>query len=309
MPAPTGFTAPAHILQKRMPPGSGGPGPYDAPSMVYLGQGLQDGRLPYNEANSPTGAGILGWQGAGSIKVISAAPSAISTTNMAAAQHTTSGTPLTLVTATGAGITVIPAGGQLSFPFLNTIPAGALAIDGAQGLTRFGLGFSTAFYNPSSAICRAVSVTAGAGATGGAVTIRGYDFYGQAMSQTVATVASTTVTTTKAFKYVVSATPAFTDGTGNYSVGTSDVFGLPLAADFFADVDVYWNNALVVASNFTPAVVTSPATATTGDTRGTISGQTGASNGTIRLDAFVAPSLSRLAQVPAWVGEFGVLQA
>ena len=310
MAAPSTLYAPAHIVQRRPSLGATGPGPYDAPSMIYLGTGLQDNRLIFNQANSATGAGIIGWQGMGLFKVVSGVPSALSATKIAALQTVATGVPMTLVSTTANGITVIPTGGQLSFPFLNTIPAGACAIDGPQSITRFGQtgAFFTAFYNPTSAICRVIGIAAAASATGGAFLIKGADFYGQAMSQTVTAVANSTVYSLKAFKYVYSVTPQFTDATYQYSVGVGDVYGLPLAADYYADTDFYWNNVIPAASYFTPAVTTSPATAATGDTRGTFSTPS-ASNGTIRMDVYVEPTLSRLAQQPSYTGLFGVTQA
>ena len=57
---PTALFAPAHIIQRRLPPGSAGGGAHDAPTLVYGLTGLVDPRLIYNYAASPTGAGVVG---------------------------------------------------------------------------------------------------------------------------------------------------------------------------------------------------------------------------------------------------------
>lgn len=308
MAAPTAFTAPANVVQKRSGLGSAGVGSYDAPSMFYGGIGLQDPRLVYNSLGaSPTArAGVLGWLGGDRIKVVSQVPSTLSTTAIAAAQAAASGVGLTLAAAAG-GITVLAAP-IVSLPLTNTIPAGTLVIDGLPTQVRFGSsGFNT-FYNPQVGVARVVSVTANAGATGGVVLVSGYDFYGAPMSEAITAVAASTVVGKKAFKFIVSAVPAFTDAGHTYAVGTTDIFGLHLAADRFADITAHWANVLLLTATFTGAVATSPATTTTGDVRGTVTAPS-ASDGTKRLDIYVSPSLSRLATVPMATGLFGTNQA
>ena len=304
----TAFYAPAHTVQGKPAPGNLTQNPDAAPSQTYLGGGLQDPRLVYNMANSATGAGIVGFSSPGSIKTCSQIPSTLSTTNISASAAIPVSKILALVTSSGAGITVVPAGGFVPFPnYGNVIPAGALAIDGLPTLTRFGSGFISGFYNPAVGIQRAVSVTAAAGATATTITINGADIYGFPMSQAVTVSAGATVNTTKTFKFITSIVANAADASHNYSIGTADVFGLGLAADYFADVDIYWNNAIQSASTFTAAVTTT-ASATTGDVRGTFTPGS-SSNGTIRLDIFVQPSLARLANTNPNVGLFGVAQA
>ena len=302
----TAFYAPAHRVRHQAALGGSGFNP--PPSIDCGGAAIQDPRLLYNLANSPTGAQIIGWYNSSFPKVVSQVPSTIATANIAALQNPTSGTALTLVSSTGAGITVVAAGGFVPWPnYTNLIPAGTLAIDGLPGIIRVGTHRITAFYNPALGISRCVSVTGVASGTGGPVTVRGYDWYGYAMSQTITLGAGVnTVNSTKAFKFITSVTPGFTD-THAISVGTADIFGLNIAADFFADVDIFWNNASQVAATFTAAVTTT-ATATTGDVRGTFTAGS-ASDGTKRLDMFVRPALARITQVPQATGLFGVAQA
>jgi hypothetical protein len=112
-----------------------------------------------------------------------------------------------------------------------------------------------------------------------------------------------TVTTAKTFKAVFSVTPNFTD-THTISVGTADVFGLGLFSARFEDTLIYWNGALITANTgFTAGDTTSPATATTGDVRGTYATQS-SSDGTKRLVIRVSPSLAMIQANPT-TGLFG----
>lgn len=151
---------------------------------------------------------------------------------------------------------------------------------------RFRLGLG-AFLNPPEAVCRAISITGVSGGVGGATNsfvVAGYDFFDRPMTQTLAgPVGATSVYTTKCFKYFVSVTPVAgaTDTTHNYSVGLSDVYGLNLRADRWESLLTYWNGVLLTASTgFTAAVITTPATAATGDVRGSMQMTTASGPGT-----------------------------
>src|SRR6202012_4107737 len=117
----------------------------------------------------------------------------------------------------------------------NIFPAGALVLDGNPSLVNYGSPdpnskYSNNRYAISSMGSRAGSVDGGAGGAGGAFPVRGYDVYAYPMAETItATAGATTVAGKKAFKFVTSVIPAFTDA-HNYSFGTTDVFGLPLRA-------------------------------------------------------------------------------
>lgn len=307
------FYAPVHQIPGKPASGNYSNNPDMAPGMTYGGGALYDPRYPYLTGNRKDGQGgvlapqILGWLGAGCIKTVAQIPSAISVSNIAAAQAPTNGTPMTLVGATGAGITYMAAA-TLLLPSLVIAPIGTLAIDGPVGFKKFGLGFQTWFYDPATMCARSVSITGVASSPGGNFLISGADLYGYAQTQLLAVGAgAVTATTLKPFKYVYSITPQFTS-TYNYSAGTSDVYDLGIAADFFADTDVYWANVIQLVAQFGAAVTTTPATDLTGSTRGTFSPAT-ASNGTNRLDIFVEPSAARVAQVPMATGLTGVTPA
>lgn len=293
----TALYAPAHRVMGRTPPGSLGGSPSINPSIDFGGNAIQDARLQYNVAGSKTGAAVIGWLNANLPKLTSQAPSTAAVNNIAAAANPANGVAMTLVSSTGAGITVVPTGGTFMMPnYTNVIPAGACAIDGLPGWTTTNSKFSSAFYDPTKGIARCVSVTGVGSGSGGAVTIKGADWYGYPMTQTITLGAgANTVNTTKAFKFVTSVTPAFTD-THAISVGAADVFGLNMAADNFADCRIYWNGVQQLLATFTAAVNTTPS-ATTGDVRGTFTPGS-SSNGTIVLEVWVQPSVSRLLALP-----------
>lgn len=272
--------------------------PYDAaPSLDFLGCGVQDHRLAYNSrGSSASQPALVGWYGAGSVMVIDFVPSAAAVANIAAAANVVNGTAMTLVNASGAGIVALSASSPAVFqPSGQSVSAG-VAIENLPGMVSFGTAgnFTTSFYDRSKTVGRAVSITGSASATGGAFLVKGFDVYGYAMSEQI-TVGAGAVTQNgkKAFKVVTSVTPQFTDA-HNYSVGTADIFGLGLLAGNFGMVDITWNNTKVTANTgFTAADTTAPATTTTGDVRGTYAVQS-ASDGSKRLTIYVSPSLSAI---------------
>ena len=103
--------------------------------------------------------------------------------------------------------------------------------------------------------------------TGTAVmTVTGVDAYGEVVVESSAS--GTSFTGKKAFANVtaVSVSANVTDAT----VGTGDVLGLPFRVNNRDEMLVWENGALITAAGaFVAAVATDPATATTGDVRGT----------------------------------------
>ena len=152
----------------------------------------------------------------------------------------------------------------------NTRPTAALPwFAGGPGL----------FLDPRQTIARAVSILGVTGGAGGTFTVRGTDIYGVLMSETI-TVGAGAVTGwgKKAFKAIFSVTPNFSDA-HNYSVGTSDVFGIHYRAPTWEDTEVSWNATYMsVTLGYTaPLALITASTATTADVRGTI--QTSANGG------------------------------
>ena len=124
---------------------------------------------------------------------------------------------------------------------------------------------------------RAVSITIGTGtivATN--VTVAGYDYYGQAMSEVISTgtTQSTTVNGAKAF-YQVSSVYVAGDCGGTISVGTTDIIGLPVRVTDAAYIArAGWNNTLAENAGTFVAAATATATTATGDVRGTFTPST-----------------------------------
>jgi hypothetical protein len=192
------------------------------------------------------------------------------------------------------------------------VPAGALAIDGLPGWLGSGQSGAMAFFDPTKGIARAVSLTSAANVSAINFTIKAVDIYGRPWTQTLAGPNATTVTTKKTAKFVLSVTPNTTSAS-TVSVGTSDIYGFPVRVDFWPYVAIFWGSPatqVTSATGFVAADTTSPATASTGDVRGTYA-TASASNGTNRLSVFVSPRLANVvgANVPALVlGLKGVQQ-
>jgi len=131
---------------------------------------------------------------------------------------------------------------------------------------------------------RAVSIVSGTGTlTNRNVTISGYDYYGQAMSEVIATgtVQSTTVKGKKAFFQISSATISGALG-ATIAIGTTDILGLPVRVFNVAYIaSVKSNSTLAQDAGTFVAADTATATTTTGDVRGTYVPAT-ASDGIVR---------------------------
>lgn len=125
--------------------------------------------------------------------------------------------------------------------------------------------------DPAQSLARGVQVSsADGGALGGTFTVAGYDVYGMAMTEALVHLGgATTIFGNKAFKYIVSVTPSFTDP-ALYNVGTSDVFGFAMRANEWESTSsIYDGNTIGGNAGFTAAVATT-ATSATGDVRGTL---------------------------------------
>lgn len=131
---------------------------------------------------------------------------------------------------------------------------------------------------------RAVSIVSGTGTlTNRNVTITGYDYYGQPMSEVIATgtVQSTTVNGKKAFFQIASASISGALG-ATIAIGTTDILGIPVRVANVAYIaSVKSNNTLAQDAGTFVAADTATATTTTGDVRGTYVPAT-ASNGIVR---------------------------
>lgn len=234
------------------------------PSLFYGTAGLLDSRFAYQQNTYAKRA--VGYAG-GYLETLDAVPAALAANNIAASQTPTAGTPLTLVTTTGAGVTVLSAA-TVGLASGLAIASGTLALDGAPAVHTGGSNQAIQWYQASTMLSRAVRIVSAGNDSSATFTVAGYDEYGYAMSEAIAG-ANGTATGKKALKFITSVTPSGTLSGSAVTVGTTDVIGFPLFSDRFGKILIFFNDALITATTGYVAGVTSTATTTTGDTRGT----------------------------------------
>jgi hypothetical protein len=259
--------------------------PDGGPSLGRQGWGRFDPRWQY-QANYSTLA-VIGWTGNNRIPTVDAAPATASTSIIAAAQAPSTSTgALALTTTSGTGVTVLSAATTV-YPSGTLVPANAVAIDGAPALLSYGQSGKVQTFDPRTMLARAVVVTYAGNDAGVTTTITGYDVYGYLMHEQIAGASGTAVNGKKAFKFITGATVNGTATGSNISVGTLDIYGLPIRADSLGYFESFFNSVLGTSSGFT-AAVTATATLTTGDVRGTYN--PGTANGTKVLQMFITPN-------------------
>ena len=158
---------------------------------------------------------------------------------------------------------------------------------------------------------RAVATTTGAGTpTSVNITVSGYDYYGQAMSEVIATgtVASTTVNGKKAF-YQIASVVSSGGSVVTVAVGTTDLLGVPLRiTDRGYVCRAGWDNTLAEDAGTMTVAATATATTTTGDVRGTYT-PSSAADGIKRLVMEIALPAIAVGPNATRVGALGVTQA
>jgi len=263
--------------------------PESGPNGNAYGMFLLDPRYQFTyNPGQDFGKQVSGWN-ATDVEVINQIPSAHSNSNIAAAQTATAGTALTLTAATGVT-------GSVSITRADTgaTVTGLLAIDSAMTTIKFGSAGTIQLWDPRVSIARNVVIVSNGNDTTGTFAVSGFDLYGFPMNETIAGSSATTANGKKAFKYIKSVTPAGTLNSTGVTVGTGDVFGFPLRADDFGHINLVYAGVLSTgaAGTFTAAVTTA-ATATSGDVRGTFALAT-ASNGTSLLVVFESITAANL---------------
>ena len=222
----------------------------------------------------------------------------------------------TIVATNTTGITVLPAplGSLTNAPIGSANLWNSLAPPSTQygpsspvanAVAPYVAGGMFRIFNPLEAICRNVSVTATTtSAAGGAFLVSGWDIYNQPMSESITVAASTTTSKygQKAFKYIASVVPQFSDSTGSYSVGVGDTFGFPMRMDRYEYINYSWNGIVSINQTGFIGAIKTTATTTTGDVRGTL--QFGANgNGTSVNSAASSNGVARLwisQVIPVW---------
>jgi hypothetical protein len=236
---------------------------------------------------------------------------------------------LSSVTVSGTG-----ANGKIAFTSQTGLVSGQrVTVSGAAS----GTGSITGYSNPTTYILTAVTATtailtttAGAAVATSAsdggtltmtftlgvapqnMTVSGYDYYGQSMTEVITSSAavSTAVNGKKAFYQIVSIAAAGATGT-TITAGTTDILGLPVRViDAGYVVSASWANTLGLNSGtLVNADMTATATSTTGDVRGTFLPATNATNGSRRLVMAIAVPAIAVGPNATRVGALGVNQA
>ena len=282
--------------------------PEAGPSIFNHGMARGDPRAIYAyDPGQNFGAQVSGWISL-NCQTIDQVPYTATASNLAGAQTATAGTAMTLRSASATGIT---AGVTILNALTGANVTGLLAIDSAMTTVAFGSAGTIQIWDPTKAISRNVVITSNGNDTSGTYVVRGYDIYGYPLSETLTGANGTSGTTAvangaKAFKYIASVTPAGTLNSTGATVGVGDVIGLPLRADRFGEfTSLSVGNTAIIASTGFTAAVTTTATATSGDVRGTYALQS-SSNGVLRIMLTQSPRAGNLNQ--ATTGLLGVSQ-
>jgi hypothetical protein len=156
---------------------------------------------------------------------------------------------------------------------------------------------------------RALSVTQVTAGTGRNFTVSGYDYYGQAMTELIASTSGSTISGNKAF-YQIASIAVSNATTTAVTVGTTDKLGLPVRViDGGYVVNAGWaGTAGFNAGTFAAADMTTPATNATGDVRGTYI-PSSATNGSRRLVMAIAVPAIAVGPNSTRNGALGVTQA
>lgn len=161
----------------------------------------------------------------------------------------------------------------------------------------------TAFWHPPEMCSRTLAILGVTGGAGGSFKIAGYDVYGAAMNETITVSAgAATGYGLKAWKYITSITPQFTDASHNYSVGVADSVGFPMRSDLWETMTVFVGGSFLTSSTGWQQALQAqngPSSATTADVRGSMnvgtrnnsgSGSSGGPlSGTVRVMVTLTP--------------------
>lgn len=221
--------------------GSANQNSQSAPWLALQGYGIHDQRYPftYKNGGDPTTQKAYGYFASSYMPVLDQAMSAISAVNIAAAQAITTAVAMTLVSSSGAGITVAT---SITRADNGATVTGLLAIDTAMAGVGFGQDATLNIWDPTKSVARNVRITSNADDSAGLFTVIGYDLYGYPMSEAITGTNNSVANGKKAFKYITSVTPSGTVASTSCSVGTGDVIGLPLRCDRIPYLSVWWGN-------------------------------------------------------------------
>lgn len=219
--------------------GSANQNPEAGPAMFIHGQALLDGRFPFTfKPGQGFGSPTCGWLNGLSCVAIDQVPSAIADNNIAASQSPGATAALTLVSSSGAGITV---GTSITRADTGATVTGLLAIDTAMSTVTFGEAATLQIWDPTKAIARNVRITSGGDDSGIVYTVTGYDLYGYPLSEAITGANTSIASGIKGFKYIASITHTGSVA-GTVKVGTGDVISLPIRVDRIPYLTAWWGN-------------------------------------------------------------------
>lgn len=181
----------------------------------------------------------------GFLQAVDQVPTAKTANNIAAAQTATAGTALTLAAANTTGVTVST---SITNASTGATVTGLLALDTAMAGVSFGSAGTMQIWDPAKAIARNVVITSNGNDSSGTYTVAGYDLYNFPMTEAITGGNSAAASGKKAFKYIASVTPSGTVNSTGVTVGTGDVFGLPVRADRQTQVLIEYGNPPVIQS-------------------------------------------------------------
>ncbi len=184
-------------------------------------------------------------------------------------------TTITIAPAAVTGLSNVPIGqGNLFGGDLVTVGTQFGPQTASASAHSFGGAFAAGLakvINPRECLSRNISIQSVTAQSMSGI-VSGWDLWGNPMTELISLSSQTSAAGKKAFKYIGS----FTAGTGSaggtqaFSLGLGDTFGLPIRCDEWEQTEVCWNGSSMTNSNGFSAAVTTPATSTTGDVRGTL---------------------------------------
>lgn len=225
----------------------------------------------------------------------------------------TTGITISPAAATGISNTCIGQGDLFGSGFLPPATQFGPAASSASAHS-FGGAFAAGLakvMNPRETLSRNISIQGVTALASYSCIVSGWDVWGNQMTELI-TMTTTSVVGKKAFKYIGSITSGTTTPSGTQTVafGLGDNFGYPFRCDEWDQTEVTWNNAYASNSNGFTAAVTSSATSTTGDVRGTIQISTALVTGVLgtAISAVASNGTSRLTviqNIGVWNQMFG----
>jgi hypothetical protein len=202
----------------------------------------------------------------------------------------------------------VPAAKAANNLVTSTTPAasGSLTLTAGTSVTAVTLNSGVSAYQLD--VPRAVAVAQVAAGTSRNFTVSGFDYYGQAMSEVIASTAGSTVNGKKAFFQITGITVSGATTTA-ITVGTADIIGCPVR---FNDKGYIarcgWNNTLAEDAATVVVADSTTATTTTGDVRGTVV-PSSACDGAKRLVVAVLLTAIQCGPNATRAGALGVTQA